>query len=763
MKTLFKYITIIVGVLTVASCSVDDFNISGGEQDGYIEFIPRPTAFTSYDVSSNPTKAVPSESAPTDVEKRIVQAYFLVFGENGSRIGAPKTCELTESNQIVPEKLWHNSENGKLTVCYLANVTQTYAQSLDDLSYLSDPEYAYEITYATRTSADDPIGIPTLDGESCFPMFGMITDVEPDPNGNCQKTIPLKRLFAKVYVGINWETQINGDNLLADQGFILNYYRISNLPKYVLLNADSANEESKWVSDESCFVAPITVSNSQSTSLLSNIELTFYTPEYVLLPNADAVAAVNTQANALGDDTKKEKLLQKSKPTLFDTDKNPLCLSIDGIVQSTDFVNVPLEYTIYLGENAFDSFTLRRNNQYNNKITITGTGDAILGTDHRVEATYHNLADPNNTGTDNPANCYIIGRPGRYLIPTYKGNSSEMLGGIDISKTVTYSDGKNSITNLDFFTDESGKNWLIFDVNMTVTDGAISDLPAIENGNTVLEFKNASGNTVWSWHLWFTSGGILGSEWGGISSETYDGTNAVMMTHNIGASEAGSDGLYYLWGDKDPYFTPSGKSAGYYGNVATGSWSANSKSVTDPCPPGYRVPSNAVWLSESAWKATSAGADGAQLYSGSGFFYDLNPSVMFPFSSYLNGNTKVTHGYSEWSKQKENKDFGGTIYYRERYQLVDGLFWTSTQNQCLYYGVKKMEAEALGALWGNTISIDPSSSYWKFVSGIANKVVEWVIAKDKSVYQNPGTSEFITLNNTSGAQVRCVSETSPVQ
>ena len=757
MKILFKYITIIVCALTVASCYADDLNISGGDQSSYIEFVPRPTSFTSYDVSSKPTKAAPSETSPTALDKNIKQAYFLVFGQDGERIGDVKTC-VVQDNQITPEKLWTNSGKGALTVCYLVNVPLTYAESLDNISKLSDPAYAYEINYCEPSEVGNLIGVPSLDGKPCFPMFGMITDVKPDANENSQRTITLKRLFAKVYVSIEWDTQVNTGNLFAEQGFHMNFYSISNIPKYVLLSETSSNIESSWVEDDSYFQQPVTINKSQETELLQNIEFTFYVPEYALLPES---IEVNKHQN------KSEAEKQKVKPTLFDPEKNPVYLTINGIVKATNFVDVPLEYTIYMGENAFDSFTLRRNNQYNNIITITGTGDAILGTDSRVEATYHNLADPNSTGTDNPANCYIIGRPGRYLIPTYKGCSSEMLGGIDISKTETYSDGKNNITNLDFFTDENGKNWVIFDVNMTITDGAIANLPDIQDGNTVLEFKNSAGNTVWSWHLWFTSGGILGSEWGEISSEAYDGTTAVMLTHNIGAADAGSDGLYYLWGDKDPYLTPSGKAAGYYGNVATGSWSGNSKSVTDPCPPGYRVPSNAVWMSESVWKSTTAGADGAQAYSGAGFFYDLNPNVMYPFSSYMNGNTKVTHGYSNWTDKLENKDFGGTVYYKERYQLVDGLLWTSAQNECLYYGVKKMQAEALGALYKvpilGTIEIDPSSRYWKYVSSIANKVVEWVISTDKSVYKNPGTSEFVTLNNSSGVQVRCVSETSPVK
>lgn len=765
MNRILRHISIFAAIVAIVACSMVEMP-DNLHENKTVEFVVRNTTFSNIDVSVASTKAL-TGSDLTAVERKIVNAYFLVFGEDGTREEF-RTLEVTD-NTIPSQTLTHDYDNGPIKVCYLANVAEDVASSYKTWNDILTKPLA--ITYPEYNedyfSTTGHVGIPSLDGELCFPMFNFETyPGKTASNGVVE--VQLERLFAKVVVNLSTDFETGGGlggfigGIFDAPNLTLHSYKVTNLPTNVILNNQEI-ENSSWVTydniqdDKEYFKAPINVDIEDITVnndfLIETPEelLTLYVPEYYLAPKS--TASNNTD--------------QKLKPTMFDESKRPVFITIAGLAHQANFVDVPLEYNIYLGEDAVKDFDLRRNRQYNNNMTVTGTGEAILGSDTRVEATYHNLADPNSTGTDNPANCYIIGRPGRYLIPTYKGCSSEMLGGIDISKTETYSDGKNSITNLDFFTDENGKNWVIFDVNMTITDGAIANLPDIQDGNTVLEFKNSAGNTVWSWHLWFTSGGILGSEWGGISSETYDGTTAVMMTHNIGAADAGSDGLYYLWGDKDPYLTPSGKSAGYYGNVATGSWSGNSKSVTDPCPPGYRVPSNAVWMSESVWKGTTAGADGAQVYSGAGFFYDLNPNIMYPFSSYMNGNTKVTHGYSIWSDELENKDFGGTIYYRERYQLVDGLLWTSAQNECLYYGVKKMQAEALGALYKvpilGTIEIDPTSRYWKYVSSIADKVVEWVIATDKSVYKNPGTSEFVTINNSSGVQVRCVSETSPVK
>lgn len=756
MKNLIKYIIIIASALMLASCSFDDMNLTDAGKEECVEYVAKLANYSGYNVTTRPTKAVPSRTEPTELETRIVSAYFMVFGSDNERISIKQVA--VQDNQIVPEKLSHNFSNGPLTICYLVNVRESYADSLDNLTKFSNPAFAYKMSYADPTIEGNIIGTPVLNGTQCFPMLGMITQTYENGlltgvdlnEGKYVSTIPLRRLFAKIFVQVSWETQINTDNLLADQGFKLKNYSISNLPKYVLMAEIEENSESDWVSDDSYFSNPITISQSSETGLLSSIEFTLYSPEYVLLPEA-------TEVNKHIDKSDAEK--QKFKPTLFDTDKNPVYLTIDGIVSSTDFVDVPLIYTIYLGENAFENFSVKRNIQYNNIITITGTGDAILGNDHRVEALYHNLADPNNTNHDTPANCYIIGRPGRYLIPTYKGATTEvMLGDIDISKTVIHSDGKNSITNLEFIPDYADRNWIMFDVNMSIANNAISSLPKIEDGNTVMEFKKTDGTTVWSWHLWFTSGGTLGSEWGAISKETYS-TKADMMTHNIGSAESGSNGMYYLWGDKDPYFTPSGKSSGYYGNTPAGSWAGTKKSVTDPCPPGYKVPSNAVWLGNSAWKATTAGADGAQAYSGSGFFYDLNdPNVIYPFSSYMNGNTKVTHSPSEWSAEKSEKYLGQTWYYQEQYTLFDGLIWTIDSNKHLHYGVDKISTKVTSV---DTRLGKIGPGHWLWSQSTADKVLEIVSRGDKAVYENPGTTT--TLDASSGLQVRCVSEKSEVK
>lgn len=171
------------------------------------------------------------------------------------------------------------------------------------------------------------------------------------------------------------------------------------------------------------------------------------------------------------------------------------------------------------------------------------------------------------------------------------------------------------------------------------------------------------------------------------------------------------------------------------------------------------VPSSKVWLSNSAWKGTTVGQDGAQLYSGAGFIYDMrDPNVLYPFASYLNNKTRVTHSPSEWSAEKSEKYLGQTWYYQEQYTLIDGLIWTIDSNKHLHYGVEKISTKVVSVdTWLGKIG--PGHRLWS--QSTADKVLEIVSRGGKAVYENPGTTT--TLDASSGLQVRCVSETSTVK
>jgi len=157
-------------------------------------------------------------------------------------------------------------------------------------------------------------------------------------------------------------------------------------------------------------------------------------------------------------------------------------------------------------------------------------------------------------------------------------------------------------------------------------------------GNALIAAKNGS-DIVWSWHIWITN--VIPS-----CSKMLNGTR--IMDTNLGAAGPGTIstqlmGFLYQWGRKDPFpapyhvgystlmkFQPAGiitnvaktdatvdftiKNPGTFIDISGSKWEAGtavsvwseSKTAYDPCPPGYRVPTQAELsnLTLGAWDAT---------------------------------------------------------------------------------------------------------------------------------------------------------------
>lgn len=85
--------------------------------------------------------------------------------------------------------------------------------------------------------------------------------------------------------------------------------------------------------------------------------------------------------------------------------------------------------------------------------------------------------------------------------------------------------------------------------------GRIVFTTGTERGNAVIGLFDASGNCIWSWHIWAVDYDPAAS------AQTYK-SGAVFMDRNLGAlttdcTRPESRGLYYQWGRKDPMIYPS--------------------------------------------------------------------------------------------------------------------------------------------------------------------------------------------------------------
>ena len=647
MRHSIKYIFALVCAVAFSACSKENFEGIGQNED--IEFIMRPTTFNAVDVARPQTKAEISEVEMLAAETAIHSLYFLVFDADGTQI----VFKPALTNGLPTSQNLKSAEYFKkfpLTICYIANVEESFAKSIEHISDLSTK--TLDIEYS---SFENTVGIPIIDKKNAsdpsddllgFPMIGKITYPNTEVTGP-QVIVPLERLFAKVTV------KVKVDFNDSDLGFTENppsfevlTYTLHNLPKKVCLgNAISEDgtviNESSWVEDDNAFEGPyegeinkVITDEAIDFGDMLEIEpeevLTFYVPEYALEPEE-----LNTALD------------QKIKPSLYDPDKHPIYVTLSGIVSQEEFPDSPVTYHIHFGENPYDSFSLRRNIWYTNNLYLKGTVDAFIGADLRVETEPFNLADPNRTGTDNPANCYIISKPGRYLLPTYMGNdvaSGTFPNAATWEITDINGDAVNTITNVDLI-QKDGKDFVAFNANVSVTDG-VASLNDVMGGNKLLAIKDASGKVLWSWHLWFCEDATrpdLDVSMTRYPDNSGNWNQAYVMNRALGATDAitlnnlglGSDilrylasfigielndfvwhdGLYYQWGRKDPLAPTSdmidsetSAADAYVASVAnpqkfysnwngTGAGWTSGKGINDPCPPGYKVPSKNIWRS----------------------------------------------------------------------------------------------------------------------------------------------------------------------
>ena len=199
-------------------------------------------------------------------------------------------------------------------------------------------------------------------------------------------------------------------------------------------------------------------------------------------------------------------------------------------------------------------------------------------------------------------------------------------------------------------------------------------------GNALIGLFDKDGTCIWSWHIWVTGYDPEKTQ------QTYGG-GSVFMDRNLGAlsidhKQVSTRGLYYQWGRKDPLPYPSDITShepliGSYQNGFTNTtlarkmtvsytiehpttyldtdtdWllsvAANpnlwgntssettltdtgSKSIYDPCPPGWRVPDRRTWA-KAALKIKASNATYYFLcYSGS------ETEILYPMSGYFSGS-----------------------------------------------------------------------------------------------------------------------------
>ena len=277
------------------------------------------------------------------------------------------------------------------------------------------------------------------------------------------------------------------------------------------------------------------------------------------------------------------------------------------------------------------------------------------------------------------ANCYVVSSTGNYKFKAVKGNSSALVGTV-ASVSILWETWNNAeavtansvIAAADYDQQDGEDPYIVFKMPGT-----------LHAGNALIAAKNTGGDILWSWHIWVPETSY--------STDTYGLTATAMMSRNLGAlvdasaSDAEVDvrsfGLLYQWGRKDPfmgagvvgsntgatmnatlaYARPEGQltiaqsianptTFGYYsGDWVTPSdndlWGdvSETKTIYDPCPPGYKVPrrdETANVLFKTADLTTVTGWEANATYH---WFTVGSPKAVFPICGYLYYNGKYDH------------------------------------------------------------------------------------------------------------------------
>jgi hypothetical protein len=231
---------------------------------------------------------------------------------------------------------------------------------------------------------------------------------------------------------------------------------------------------------------------------------------------------------------------------------------------------------------------------------------------------------------DGTANCYIVQPDKRYKFnATVKGNSKVSVGAV---ASVAYGfTTENDETSQEYPSESSVVN------DLYLKDGYVYFTTSLDShhGNATIVVKDIHDNILWSWHIWCPE---VDPESDTYSFDGGDGVTYVMMPLNLGAlnntpGTSASLGLMYQWGRKDPFLCArawdSNAQVEYWGthdsvNESAGTttldyavshpgyfiegssnWLSEAinglwgsvKTIYDPCPPGWKVPSRPVWSS----------------------------------------------------------------------------------------------------------------------------------------------------------------------
>lgn len=301
--------------------------------------------------------------------------------------------------------------------------------------------------------------------------------------------------------------------------------------------------------------------------------------------------------------------------------------------------------------------------------------------------------------SDGPANCYVVcaddvANKGKvFKFKAVKGNDSDANVGSINSVSIlweTYNTSSsvtaNSVIAEADFDKQAANSYYEVCFKMPAT---------LHSGNAVLVAKDVYDNILWSWHIWVPANMY--------TTDDFDASSVDIMSRNLGALVDVDDsaspidilsyGLFYQWGRKDPFVGPGAVNTTTYAKVAgetmsttastysvaesiahpttfvavNGDWASTTnnelwgdsgtKTIYDPCPPGYRVPkrvsSDPLWSDVDPLPAFSA--------SLTAYWWKIG-SAVFPLNGYIYYNGKLDHCFDRSGVWNSHRNSDSSAY-----------------------------------------------------------------------------------------------------
>lgn len=395
----------IIALFSAASCAVDNIDAPsyGVNNSDVVTVMGRMTRFDDKDVT---TRGIKDQD-----EAKLTSMAMAIFKVNATGDGLDGNCVYYQYAADQAELLF-TIERGSNYVYDARYAIYVFC----NMPGMSDTDKNGDVVFGVGNTLDDMlakyyevqnIDIPT----NGFPMIGSLGDtfsttfdrdnqefiLSPRENGELTTpkvdgktktllTIPMKAMYAKV----NFTIEVRPDQTIEGNyspQFTVDGYTVNNVPSRVDFDSSTNSDTTVLKSSFSRGITGTTVASGAN-----KVNFTFYLPERYLEPttkSSDYNYPFKKDGKIRGQDSV---YMQRFKSKLVDDSKKATNIVISGRYRDHQNHYWDVDYTIYLGEDNYGDFNIKRNSEYHNYVTIRGIQNSDdmsdntngIAIDHRV-------------------------------------------------------------------------------------------------------------------------------------------------------------------------------------------------------------------------------------------------------------------------------------------------------------------------------------------------------------------------------------------